>query len=147
MKLAKEIGSGVLVSGLFLALATVLPIGAAIAVAVPFVGLLVLAQVADSRGCKQCASPIDRSLRPRSAWCSEPCYSRHRYLQRPAGLTLDPSLGETWYVGPSRRGGGWWGAECFVCGLMTYDHDDQETAIRSLLAHLQSEHERDKVNA
>jgi hypothetical protein len=55
---------------------------------------------------------------------------------------VDPNLGEVWHVGPSRTSRGWWGAECFVCSLMTYDHDNREVATRSLLAHLQSEHER-----
>jgi hypothetical protein len=49
VKALREIGSGALVSALFIALSTVLPIGAAIAVAVPFIALLVLAQVADWR--------------------------------------------------------------------------------------------------
>jgi hypothetical protein len=49
MKLARDIGAGVLVSVLFVALCTVLPLGAAIAVAVPFVALLALAQVAEWR--------------------------------------------------------------------------------------------------
>jgi hypothetical protein len=49
MKALRDIGSGVLVTALFIALSTVLPIGAAIAVTVPLMVLLALAQVAEWR--------------------------------------------------------------------------------------------------
>ena len=49
MKLAGEIGSGILVTALFVALCTVAPIGAAIAVAVPLMALLAIAAVGDFR--------------------------------------------------------------------------------------------------
>jgi hypothetical protein len=48
-KIVREVAGGVLVTALFLALCTVLPIGAAIAVTVPLMGLLALAQVAEWR--------------------------------------------------------------------------------------------------
>jgi hypothetical protein len=47
MKLAREIGGGVLVSGLFLALVTVWPIWAALLVVIPYMGLLVLAATSE----------------------------------------------------------------------------------------------------
>jgi Flp pilus assembly protein TadB len=49
VKLAKEIGCGVTVSALFLALTTILPIGAAIAVVIPFMALLALAWASERR--------------------------------------------------------------------------------------------------
>jgi hypothetical protein len=49
VKALRDIGSGVLVSALFIALSTVLPIGAAIAVAVVFMGVLVLAEIGEHR--------------------------------------------------------------------------------------------------
>lgn len=49
MKALRDIGAGVLVSALFVSLCTVLPVGAAIAVAVPLMALLALAQVAEWR--------------------------------------------------------------------------------------------------
>ncbi len=50
MKLARDIGGGVLVTALFLALCTVLPVGAAIAVSVPFIVVLSLAEIGEHRG-------------------------------------------------------------------------------------------------
>jgi uncharacterized protein (DUF983 family) len=50
MKALRDIGSGVLVSALFIAFTTVLPIGAAIAVVVPFMVLLALAEIGEQRG-------------------------------------------------------------------------------------------------
>jgi hypothetical protein len=47
MKALRDIGSGALVSALFIALSTVLPIGAAIAVVVPFMALLALAEIGE----------------------------------------------------------------------------------------------------
>jgi hypothetical protein len=49
MKALREIAGGVLVSALFLALCAVLPIGAAIGVSIPFMGLLALAQIGEWR--------------------------------------------------------------------------------------------------
>jgi hypothetical protein len=49
MKLAGEIGAGVLVSGLLLALCTVLPVLVAIAVSIPFMAILAIAQIGEWR--------------------------------------------------------------------------------------------------
>jgi uncharacterized protein (DUF983 family) len=49
MKLARDISAGVLVSVLFVALCTVLPVWSAIAVAVPLMVLLALAQLSEWR--------------------------------------------------------------------------------------------------
>jgi hypothetical protein len=49
VKAFREVGAGVLVTALFIVLSTVLPIGAAIGVTVPFMGLLVLAEIGEHR--------------------------------------------------------------------------------------------------
>ena len=49
MKLAGEIGAGVLVSIMFVALCDVAPIGAAIAVALPLMALLAVVQIGEWR--------------------------------------------------------------------------------------------------
>jgi hypothetical protein len=47
VKALKEAGNGVLLTALFIALSTVLPIGAAISVVVPFMVLLALAEIGE----------------------------------------------------------------------------------------------------